>query len=116
MISDLSEEISLDKNIKHNIEVVVDRLVVKEGIERRLTDSIENVLELSEGLLEVDVIDGEAMTFSQSFACPDCGINLEELEPRAFSFNNPIGACPDCHGIGVKMEFSEELMIPDTSS
>ncbi len=112
---ELSEEISLDKNIKHNIEIVVDRLVVKEGIERRLTDSIENVLELSEGLLEVDVIDGEPLTFSQSFACPDCGISIGEVEPRSFSFNNPFGACPECFGLGNKMEFDEELMIPDKS-
>ena len=112
---ELSEEIKLDKNIKHNIEVVVDRLVVKEGIERRLTDSIENVLELSEGLLEVDVIDGEAMTFSQSFACPDCDISISEIEPRSFSFNNPFGACPDCFGLGYKMEFDVDLMIPDMS-
>ena len=110
---ELSEEIKLDKNIKHNIEVVVDRLVVKEGIERRLTDSIENVLELSEGLLEVDVIDGESMTFSQSFACPDCDISVSEIEPRSFSFNNPFGACPDCFGLGYKTEFDIDLMIPD---
>ncbi len=110
---ELSEKIKLDKNIKHNIEVVVDRLVVKEGIERRLTDSIENVLELSEGLLEVDVIDGEAMTFSQSFACPDCDISISEIEPRSFSFNNPFGACPDCFGLGYKMEFDIDLIIPD---
>ena len=110
---ELSEEIKLDKNIKHNIEVVVDRLVVKEGILRRLADSIENVLELSEGLLEVDVIDGTPMTFSQSFSCPDCGISVSEIEPRSFSFNNPFGACPDCFGLGYKMEFDEELMIPD---
>ena len=112
---ELSEEIKLDKNIKHNIEVVVDRLVVKDGIERRLTDSVESVLELSEGLLEVDVIDGESMNFSQSFACPDCGISISEIEPRSFSFNNPFGACPDCFGLGYKMEFDEELMIPDKS-
>ena len=110
---ELSEEIKLDKNIKHNIEVVVDRLVVKEGIERRLTDSIENVLDLSEGLLEVDVIDGEPMTFSQSFACPDCDISVSEIEPRSFSFNNPFGACPDCFGLGYKMEFDIDLMIPE---
>ncbi len=110
---ELSEEIKLDKNMKHNIEVVVDRLVVKEGIERRLTDSIENVLDLSEGLLEVDVIDGEPMTFSQSFACPDCDISISEIEPRSFSFNNPFGACPDCFGLGYKMEFDIDLMIPD---
>ncbi len=110
---ELTEEISLDKNIKHNIEIVVDRLVVKEGIERRLADSIENVLALAEGLLLVDVIDGEALTFSQSFSCPDCGIGISEIEPRSFSFNNPFGACPECVGLGYKMEFDEELMIPD---
>lgn len=112
---ELSEEIKLDKNSKHNIEVVVDRLVVKEGIERRLTDSVENVLELSEGLLEVDVIGGEPMSFSQSFSCPDCGVSISEIEPRSFSFNNPFGACPDCFGLGYKMEFDVELMIPDES-
>ncbi|MBQ8591708.1 MAG: excinuclease ABC subunit UvrA [Lachnospiraceae bacterium] len=112
---ELSEEIKLDKNIKHSIEIVVDRLVVKEGIQRRLTDSIENVLSLAEGLLLVDVIDGEQMNFSQSFACPDCGISIEEVEPRSFSFNNPFGACPDCFGLGYKMEFDEDLMIPDKS-
>ncbi|MGN1147694.1 MAG: excinuclease ABC subunit UvrA [Lachnospiraceae bacterium] len=112
---ELSEEIKLDKNIKHNIEVVVDRLVVKEGIERRLTDSIESVLDLSEGLLEVDVIDGAPMSFSQSFSCPDCGISVSEIEPRSFSFNNPFGACPDCFGLGYKMEFDIDLMIPDQS-
>ncbi len=112
---ELTEEIKLDKNIKHNIEVVVDRLVVKEGIERRLTDSVENVLDLSEGLLVVDVIDGAPMTFSQSFSCPDCGISISEIEPRSFSFNNPFGACPDCFGLGYKMEFDVELMIPDQS-
>lgn len=112
---ELSEEIKLDKNIKHNIEIVVDRLVVKEGIERRLADSIENVLDLSEGLLEVDVIDGTPMNFSQSFSCPDCGISISEIEPRSFSFNNPFGACPDCFGLGYKMEFDAELMIPDQS-
>lgn len=112
---ELSEEIKLDKNIKHNIEIVVDRLVVKEGIERRLADSIENVLELSEGLLEVDVIDGTPMSFSQSFSCPDCGISISEIEPRSFSFNNPFGACPDCFGLGYKMEFDVDLMIPDQS-
>ncbi len=110
---ELSEEISLDKNIKHNIEIIVDRLVVKPGIEKRLTDSVENVLNLAEGLLIVDVIGGEAMNFSQSFACPDCGISIEEIEPRSFSFNNPFGACPVCFGLGYKMEFSEDLMIPD---
>ncbi len=110
---ELSEEISLDKNKKHTIEIIVDRLVVKAGIEKRLTDSVESVLELSEGLLLVDVIDGEAMNFSQSFSCPDCGISIEEIEPRSFSFNNPFGACPECFGLGYTMEFSEELMIPD---
>ena len=110
---ELSEEIKLDKNLKHNIEIVVDRLVVKEGIERRLTDSIENVLSLAEGLLVVDVIDGERMSFSESFSCPDCGISISEIEPRSFSFNNPFGACPDCVGLGYKMEFDVDLMIPD---
>ena len=112
---ELSEEISLDKNIKHTIEIVVDRLVIKPGIEKRLTDSVENVLALSEGLLVVDVIDGEPMNFSQSFSCPDCGISIEEIEPRSFSFNNPFGACPVCFGLGYKMEFDEDLMIPDKS-
>ncbi len=112
---ELSEEIKLDKNIKHNIEIVVDRLVVKPGIEGRLTSSIENVLELSEGLMVVDVIGGEQMNFSQSFACPDCGISIEEIEPRSFSFNNPFGACPDCFGLGYRMEFDPGLMIPDPS-
>ena len=112
---ELSEEITLDKNIKHNIEIIVDRLVVKPGIETRLTDSVENVLHLAEGLLIVDVIGGESMNFSQSFSCPDCGISIEEIEPRSFSFNNPFGACPECFGLGYKMEFSEELMIPDPS-
>ena len=112
---ELSEEIKLEKNKKHNIEIVVDRLVVKEGIEQRLTDSIENVLKLSEGLLFVDMMDGNMLTFSQSFACPDCGTSIDEIEPRIFSFNNPFGACPDCHGIGVKMEFDADLMIPDKS-
>ena len=112
---DLSEEIELNKNIKHNIEIVVDRLVVKEGLEQRLTDSIENVMHLSEGLMIVDVIGGEPMRFSQSFSCPDCGISVDEIEPRSFSFNNPFGACPVCHGIGIRMEFSEELIVPDTS-
>ena len=110
---ELTEEISLDKNIKHNIEIVVDRLVVKEGIERRLADSIENVLALAEGLLLVDVIGGEPLTFSQSFSCPDCGVGISEIEPRSFSFNNPFGACPECVGLGYKMEFDEELMIPN---
>ncbi len=112
---ELSEEIKLDKNIKHNIEIVVDRLVVKEGIERRLADSVETVLELSEGLLEVDVIGGETLNFSESFACPDCGISISEVEPRSFSFNNPFGACPVCFGLGYKMKFDAELMIPDRS-
>ena len=110
---ELTEEIKLDKNIKHNIDIVVDRLVVKDGIQRRLTDSIENVLELAEGLLVVDVIGGEPVNFSQSFSCPDCGISMEEIEPRSFSFNNPFGACPSCAGLGYKMEFDEDLMIPD---
>ncbi|MGN0376500.1 MAG: excinuclease ABC subunit UvrA [Suilimivivens sp.] len=110
---ELSEEIKLDKNIKHNIEIVVDRLVVKPGIERRLTDSIENVLALTEGLLLLDIIGGEAVTFSQSFSCPDCGVSVSEIEPRSFSFNNPFGACPVCFGLGYKMEFAPELMIPD---
>ena len=110
---DLSEEIKLEKNIKHNIEIVVDRLVVKDGITARLTDSVENTLALAEGLLIVDVIGGEPMTFSQSFSCPDCGISVSEIEPRSFSFNNPFGACPDCFGLGYKMEFDVDLMIPD---
>ncbi len=110
---DLSEEIRLEKNIKHNIEIVVDRLVVKDGIAARLTDSVENTLALAEGLLIVDVIGGEPMTFSQSFSCPDCGISVSEIEPRSFSFNNPFGACPDCFGLGYKMEFDVDLMIPD---
>lgn len=110
---ELSEEIKLDKNIKHNIEIVVDRLVVKPGIEKRLTDSVENVLHLAEGLMMVDSIDGETMNFSQSFSCPDCGISIDEIEPRSFSFNNPFGACPECFGLGYKMEFDEDLMIPD---
>ncbi len=114
-IYDLTEEISLDKNIKHNIEIVVDRLVVKPGIEKRLTDSVENVLELAEGLMTVDVIQGEPINFSQSFSCPDCGISIDEIEPRSFSFNNPFGACPDCFGLGYKMEFDVDLMIPDKS-
>lgn len=110
---ELSEEIKLEKNKKHDIEIVVDRLVVKEGIEKRLTDSIENILKLSDGLLVVDVVGGDRLQFSQSFSCPDCGISIEELEPRTFSFNNPFGACPECHGIGIKMEFDVDLMIPD---
>lgn len=112
---DLSEEIKLDKNIKHNIEIIVDRLVIKEGINRRLTDSIENVMALSEGLLEVDVIDGNPLSFSESFACPDCNVSIEEVEPRSFSFNNPFGACPVCFGLGYKMEFDIDLIIPDRS-
>ncbi len=112
---ELSEDIKLDKNLKHNIEIVVDRLVVKEGIERRLTDSIENVLALAEGLLVVDVIGGEKISFSESFSCPDCGISVSEIEPRSFSFNNPFGACPDCVGLGYKMEFDIDLIIPDKS-
>ncbi|MDO4622218.1 MAG: excinuclease ABC subunit UvrA [Eubacteriales bacterium] len=112
---ELSEEITLDKNIKHNIEIVVDRLVVKPGIEKRLTDSIENVLKLSQGLLLVDTMDGNVMNFSESFSCPYCGVSIEEIEPRSFSFNNPFGACPTCAGLGYKMEFSEKLMIPDPS-
>ncbi len=110
---ELSEEIKLEKNIKHTIEIVVDRLIIKEGIERRLTDSLENVLELANGLAVVDIIDGESLTFSQSFACPDCEISISEIEPRSFSFNNPFGACPDCFGLGYKMEFDSRLMIPD---
>ena len=112
---ELTEEISLDKNIKHNIDIIVDRLVIKPGIERRLADSIENVLELADGLLVADVIGGEPMTFSQSFSCPDCGIGISEIEPRSFSFNNPFGACPECFGLGYKMEFDVDLMIPDKS-
>ncbi|WP_406544532.1 excinuclease ABC subunit UvrA [Pseudobutyrivibrio sp.] len=114
-VYDLSEEIKLDKNIKHNIEIVVDRLVIKEGIEKRLTDSIESVLKLAEGLMIVDVIDGEPIRFSEGFSCPDCGISIDEVEPRSFSFNNPFGACPECFGLGYKMEFDEDLMIPDKS-
>ena len=112
-VYELTEEIRLDKNKKHNIEIVVDRLVVKPGIEKRLTDSIENVLNLAEGLMTVDVIGGEPVQFSQSFSCPDCGISIDEIEPRSFSFNNPFGACPECYGLGYKMEFDEALMIPD---
>ena len=112
-VYELTEEIRLDKNKKHNIEIVVDRLVVKPGIEKRLTDSIENVLNLAEGLMTVDVIGGEPEQFSQSFSCPDCGISIDEIEPRSFSFNNPFGACPECYGLGYKMEFDEDLMIPD---
>lgn len=110
---ELSEEIPMDKNIKHNIDIVVDRLVVKPGIEKRLTDSLENVFELTGGNAIVDVVDGEPMNFSQNFACPDCGISVDEVEPRSFSFNNPFGACPVCYGLGYKMEFDENLMIPD---
>lgn len=112
---ELSEEISLDKNIKHNISIVVDRLLVKPGIEKRLADSIESVLDLAEGLLNVEILGGETLQFSQNFACPDCGISVEEIEPRSFSFNNPFGACPVCAGLGYKMEFNEDLMIPDKS-
>lgn len=112
---ELSEEIKLDKNIKHSIEIVIDRLSIREGIEKRLTDSIENALKLGNGLMEVDVIGGETVTFSQNFACPDCGISIDEIQPRSFSFNNPFGACPDCFGLGYKMEFDVDLMIPDKS-
>ena len=112
---ELSEEIKLEKNIKHNIDIIVDRLVVKAGIENRLTDSIETVMSLSNGLMTVDVIGGEPVNFSQSFSCPDCGISIDEVEPRSFSFNNPFGACPECFGLGYKMEFDEDLMIPDKS-
>lgn len=112
---ELSEEIKLEKNKKHTIEIIVDRLVIREGIEKRMTDSIENVLKLSDGLLVVDVAGREPMNFSQSFSCPDCGVSIDEIEPRSFSFNNPFGACPTCHGIGYKMEFDEDLIIPDKS-
>ncbi len=112
---ELSEDIKLEKNKKHNIEIVIDRLAIREGIEKRLTDSLETALKLAEGLVMVDVIDGETMTFSQSFSCPDCGISLNEIEPRVFSFNNPFGACPDCLGLGYRMEFDVDLMIPDKS-
>jgi len=112
---ELTEEIKLEKNNKHNIEIVVDRLVVKEGIEKRLSDSIESVVNLAEGLLFVDIIDGEMLTLSQNFSCPDCGISIDEIEPRIFSFNNPFGACPECHGLGIKMEFDEDLLIADKS-
>ncbi len=112
---ELSENIPMDKNLKHNIDIVVDRLVVKEGIEKRLTDSLENVFELTEGNAVVEVVDGESITFSQNFACPDCEVSIDEVEPRSFSFNNPFGACPVCYGLGYKMEFDEELMIPDKS-
>ena len=110
---ELSEEIKLEKNKKHNIEILVDRLIVKPGIEKRLTDSLESVLHLGDGLAMVDVQEGETLQFSQSFSCPDCGISIDEIEPRSFSFNNPFGACPDCYGLGYKMEFDEDLMIPD---
>ena len=110
---ELSEEITLDKNLKHNISIIVDRLVVKPDIEKRLTDSVESVLDLADGLLVVDTMDGNQLNFSQSFSCPDCGISMEEIEPRSFSFNNPFGACPSCAGLGYKMEFDEDLMIPD---
>ncbi len=110
---ELAEDIRLDKNKKHDIEIVVDRLAIKEGIEKRLADSIENVLQLAEGLMTVDVADGEPIQFSESFSCPDCGISVDEVEPRSFSFNNPFGACPTCFGLGYKMEFDEALMIPD---
>ena len=110
---DVSEDIKLEKNIKHNIEIIIDRLVVKPGIERRLTDSVENALQLADGLLQVDVVGAELMQFSQSFACPDCGISVQEIEPRSFSFNNPFGACPNCAGLGYKMEFAPQLIIPD---
>ncbi len=112
---ELSEEIKLEKNIKHNIEIIIDRLVIKPGVEKRMTDSIESVMKLSDGLMIVDIIGGEPRNYSMNFACPDCGISIEELEPRSFSFNNPFGACPECYGIGIKMEFAEELMIPDPS-
>ena len=111
----MSEEIALDKNIKHTIEVVIDRLVIKPGIERRLTDSCESALALSGGLLSVDIPGEDPLTFSQSFSCPDCGISIDEIEPRSFSFNNPFGACPDCLGLGYKMEFDIDLVIPDKS-
>lgn len=111
---DLSEDIKLDKNIKHNIEIVVDRLIVREGIEKRLTDSVETVLKIGEGLMTVDISDGKPINFSESFSCPDCNVSIDEIEPRSFSFNNPFGACPVCHGLGFKMEFDVELMIPDT--
>ena len=112
---ELSEDIPMEKNIKHNIDIVVDRLVVKPGIEKRLTDSLENVFELTDGNAIVDIVDGEQMTFSQNFACPDCGISIDEVEPRSFSFNNPFGACPTCYGLGYKMEFDPQLMVPDAS-
>ena len=108
---ELTDEIKLDKNKKHNIEIVVDRLSVRDGIQKRLTDSIETALKLAEGLMTVDVIDGETLNFSQSFSCPDCGISIDEVEPRSFSFNNPFGACPDCFGLGYTMKFDAELLI-----
>lgn len=111
----LDEEIKLEKNIKHNIEIVVDRLSIRQGIEKRMTDSVETILKLSDGLMIVEVVDGERINFSQSFSCPDCGISVDEVEPRSFSFNNPFGACPECHGIGFRMEFDEDLVIPDKS-
>ena len=114
-LTEEAEDFKVEKNIKHSIEIVVDRLVVKGGIERRLTDSVENVFALAEGLMTLDVIDGEPIQFSQSFACPDCGISISEIEPRSFSFNNPFGACPSCFGLGYKMEFDVDLMIPDKS-
>ena len=112
---DLGEEIKLEKNKKHNIDIVVDRLVVKEGIEKRLTDSIETVLDIADGLMVVDVVGSKPMNFSQSFSCPDCEISIDEIQPRSFSFNNPFGACPSCYGLGYKMEFNVDLMIPDKS-
>jgi len=119
IIYELSEDIELDKNIKHTVQIIVDRLVIKPGIEQRLTDSIENVLKLTEGLMEIQVVgldrDADLIKFSSHFACPDCGISVDEIEPRSFSFNNPYGACPECYGIGYKMEFDEELIIPDKS-
>ena len=112
---ELSEEIVLDKNIKHNIEIVVDRISIRDGIQQRLTDSLEAALALADGLAEAEIVDGETLRFSQNFACPDCGISIEEVEPRSFSFNNPFGACPECAGLGYKMEFAPTLMIPDES-
>ena len=110
---ELSEEITLDKNKKHDIDIVVDRIVVKSGIEKRLTDSVERVLELTDGIIMVDTMDGNILRYSQNFSCPDCDISIDEIEPRSFSFNNPFGACPTCLGLGYKMEFSEKLIIPD---
>lgn len=112
---DLSEDIQLDKNLRHSIEIVVDRLVVRPGIEKRLTESTEQVMAITNGQMMVDVVGGEPVNFSTSFACPDCGISIDEIEPRSFSFNNPFGACPECSGIGYKMEFDVDLMIPDDS-